>query len=146
LFLYDSTLSQIETLTIIASFSALTQKAYNCASCLIHNKEENRIKKKFCNTPSPKPITDYKKYFNFYRCPGSFAASWAMEIISLNGLFELGQLPFEGGILEQPAKFIEAMRLVESLKNEHQKDLEAKAKKWQTTKSRSNSQSNKLRR
>jgi hypothetical protein len=58
----------------------------------------------------------------------------------LHGQFEGGQLPYEGGILDQPAKYIEVMRLISSLKFEHQKDLEAKAKKWQTTKSQSNSQ------
>jgi hypothetical protein len=144
--LQDSTLSQIETLTIISTWGAMTQKIYNCALCLTHNKPEHREKKKFCNTPSKRVLTEYKGFFNYYRCPGSFASSWAVELISMHGLFESGQLPYEGGILDQPAKYIEVMRLIGSLKLEHQKDLEAKAKKWQTTKSVSNSRSSKPRR
>lgn len=69
-----------------------------------------------------------------------------MGLIEMHRQWELGVLPFEGGLLDQPAKFVEAMRAVEALKLEHQKDVQEKAKKWQTTKSQSNSTSKRKRR
>jgi hypothetical protein len=91
-------------------------------------------------------VAKYHEYLRYYKCPGSFRSSAAMELLHLHRLFELGQLPYEGGILEQPAKFIEAMRLIDGLKLEHQKDLEAKAKRWQKTQSQSNSRLNRPKR
>lgn len=86
-------------------------------------------------------VAKYHEYYSFYRCPGALKTQWALSLIEMHRQWELGVLPFEGGLLQQPAKFVEAMRAIEALKLEHQKDVQEKAKKWQKTKSASNSRS-----
>lgn len=52
--------------------------------------------------------------------------------------FQAGVLPYQGGLMDQPSKIIEAFRIVENLEIELQKDME---KKWQKAPSKSNSAS-----
>jgi hypothetical protein len=54
-------------------------------------------------------------------------------------LFSQGVLPFDGGLLDQPAKIIDIFKMVENLQAENLKKAKEKAEKWQKTKSRSNS-------
>lgn len=132
-------LSHIETVQIISTFFSMADNNFNCASCLKRHTKEKRDTKKGCNSPLSTPVAKYNDYVTFYRCPGALRSGSMREVIDLHRQWEQGILPFEGGLLDQPAKFIEAMKLVDALKFEHQKDLEEKAKKqWQTTKSASN--------
>lgn len=47
----------------------------------------------------------------------------------MHGSFENGILGYAGGILEQPAKYVEAMQLVDNLMAEHERELYDKAAK-----------------
>jgi hypothetical protein len=140
--LAPSQMSDIETVQMIATFFSLTEPAFNCAACLIRYKKEHRDSQKGCNAPTSRVVAKYHSFFEFKRCPGALKSQAMREIIQLHRLWESGVLPYDGGVLDQPAKIVEAMGLVDSLKFEHQKDLEAKAKKWQKTKSQSNSRLN----
>lgn len=133
-------------LGIISTFSAITEPKFNCATCLKSTSKEFRERTKACNAGGTKVIAKYHTFLNYYRCPGGFRGESYVELIRLNRLWENGVLPYEGGILDQPAKYIEAMKLIDGLRLEHQKDVEAKQARWQRTRSQSNSQSSKPRR
>lgn len=133
-------MSEKENVHLIATFFTAVDPKYNCATCLLKVKKDVREQKKACNQKSKEPVTKYHDIYNFYRCPSNFRLPSYRNLIKLHGLYLQGILPYNGGILEQPAKFIEAMNTIDALMAEHQKDLEAK-QKWQTTKSRSNSRS-----
>lgn len=141
-----SLLSEYETISIISTFFSLVDPQFNCAACLKKHKENYRNERKGCNYPASQPVAKYHDIYTFYKCPGAIKSEWAYRIIEMHRQYELGVLPFEGGLLQQPAKLIDAMRMVEALKLEHQKDVQEKAKKWQKTKSASSSQSRQSRR
>ena len=101
---------------------------------------------KGCNLPASRVVAEYSGFYKFKRCPGALKSGWAREILSMHLLWSNGVMPFEGGALDQPAKIVEAMQLIDALKAQHQRDLESKAKKWQKTKSASSSRLNKAKR
>jgi hypothetical protein len=144
--LTESTLSQIEMLRLVSTFNSITDNRFNCSVCIKSTSAAHREEKKRCNTPGEKPVAKYHDYLNYYRCPGAFRSQDSVELILAHRLWEQGVLPYDGGLLDQPAKYVEAMRLIDGLKIEHQKDLEFKAEKWRTTRSQSNSRSNRRRR
>ncbi len=119
----------------------MTDTQFNCAACLKKNKQQFRDTKKGCNKQALVDVAKYHEIYTFKRCPGALKSQTYIHLIEQHRQWELGVLPFEGGLLDQPAKYVEAMRLIESLKLEHQNDVLEKAKKWQKTKSASNSRS-----
>jgi hypothetical protein len=124
---------------LVATFFSIADPNFNCAACLKRNSEKHRNEKKGCDIVSATPVAKYKELYTFYRCPGALKESSYYDLIELHRLWEQGVLPYEGGVLDQSAKYIDAMNIVGHLKAEHQKDLEEKARKWQKTKSQSNS-------
>jgi hypothetical protein len=131
---------------LVSTFFSMADQAFNCAACLNRYKKDHRDSSKGCNTPASRVVAEYQPFYKFRRCPGALKTNAAREIIGMHRLYEQGVLPFNGGFLEQPAKIVEAMGVVDALKFEHQKDLEEKAKKWQKTKSQSNSRSSRRKR
>lgn len=137
-----SAISDYETAMLVITFFAYHESTFNCGDCLKRNKDKKkRDEKKGCNYSLSAPVAKYHDIYQFKRCPGALKNSSYLELINLHGHWELGVLPFEGGLLDQPAKLVQAMRIISSLKLEHQKDVQEKARKWQKTKSASNSTS-----
>lgn len=137
-----SALTEYETAKLIATFFSMNQAEFNCAACIKRHAKKHRDEKKGCNVRSSKPVGAYHEIYTFYRCPGSMRDAGMVELIKQHRHWKLGVLPFEGGLLQQPAKYIEAMHLIDALEAEHQNDVLEKARKWQTkTKFQSNSRS-----
>lgn len=52
---------------------------------------------------------------NYYKCPTNFASFYVRELVNQFDQFSRGVLPYSGGYDEQPAKFVEAMQIIENL-------------------------------
>lgn len=83
-----------------------------------------------CRFFSDKPRHQYKADFNnkgnpsiLYRnCIGNyFNGNWS-SLINYYHKYESGILPFSGGLMEQPSKFVEVMGLVHNLITENEQE------------------------
>ena len=73
-----------------------------------------------CNSGNPK--------VNFSKCIGNYYdAVWA-SWVNYYPQYEKGMLPFEGSLMNQPAKFVEVMDLVHNLIREKDTEKEQQAK------------------
>lgn len=122
----------------------MSNAEYKCGLC----------KKKYAKTPerdmknrtrkgcfgiSPTSLLSYRPQhdmmgyhkINYFKCVSYFYNSACAEWINYNSRYEKGLLPFEGSEMDQPAKFVELMDLVDNLKAEHRIITEEKAKKFQ---------------
>lgn len=48
------------------------------------------------------------------RCPRAMIESWVWDYLALYHLWQQGTLPFGGGVLDQPARLWDAMRVIDS--------------------------------
>lgn len=122
-----SRVSLDEKARLVATFFSIADANYNCAACHLKTSAKVRDERKACNTPAEKPVASYHGVFDFHRCPGAFRDESAARIIMMHGLFDRGVLPYSGGVLEQPARFMAFMDFVTTLKAEHFSDLKKKA-------------------
>lgn len=96
-----------------------------------------RDKRKACSVVSEKEIFQIDNRLFYKLCPANYWNASSQELIGIYGKFDKGLLPYKGGIMEQPAKFIEVMDLIESLTIKQQEEMSKKAqRKWQRTKSK----------
>lgn len=108
---------------------------FHCHKCKLRTSQEARDKRKACSKLSDKEIFQIDSKVFYRLCPANYWNASSQELIGIYGKFEKGLLPFKGGIMDQPAKFIEVMDLVESFTLKHQEEMTRKAqKKWQKTK------------
>lgn len=96
---------------------------------------------KGCSTPINNPVAKYKERILFYKCPANFYSPYVAELMGHARHLENGLLPYSGGLLDQPAKLVELLNLLNSLRIEDEinrlKKEATEAKKWQKTRSRS---------
>jgi hypothetical protein len=94
-----------------------------------------RDKRKACSIQSDKEIFQSEDKLFYKRCPANFWSASCQEMVSIYSKFEKGLLPYRGSLMDQPAKFIDAMSIIERLTIEHQIEMNKKAqKKWTKTK------------
>lgn len=69
--------------------------------------------------------------FELYTCPCQFFSSSIIDFLEANRLLKKGVLPFSGGYLEQPYKFVEINNIIEDfiLKKQQEEEKKAKMKK-----------------
>lgn len=116
---------------------------FNCQQCKRkyprdNVKQDALFKQKSCREIRNEPQFKYKATYSmegspnimFNTCVANFKNSGAVEFINIEKSFSEGVMPFSGGILEQPSKFVELMELVHNLKIEHQKEMEKKLEKY----------------
>ena len=86
----------------------------------------NLKKARGCTEEAPVPMFDLdgKEYC---RCPLKIITRQSMEYIRFYSFFRDGYLPNAGGIMDQPAKFLDAMSMIESVLAETQEEMR---KKW----------------
>lgn len=106
----------------------MTNPQYRCGVCKNRYKTEPDKRKNLmdamaCNYIAEKPRHNYKPEHNnsenptvkYKNCIGNhFYAKWS-GIINFYEKYNSGILPFSGGFMEQPAKFVEVMELVHNL-------------------------------
>jgi hypothetical protein len=115
-------------LLLVSTFEANGNPELNCFKC--KNKYKGRVdyqamtdknrKKKGCfQTEGPAiakvHINPYGDAFEVQTCPGNFYDYYAQNIINLYMKYREGIMPYSGGLAEQPAKIVEAFRLLDNL-------------------------------
>lgn len=124
---------------IVSTFMTLTEPRYRCFDCKRKYKTDPEKDRKnreamACNYYAQKPRHQYKPDFNnkgnpkilYYNCIGNhYYGQWA-SIINYYPQYKDGILPFSGGLMEQPAKFVEVMDLVHNLIRENEQETERK--------------------
>jgi hypothetical protein len=113
-----SSLTSEDNLRVIATHYAITNRNFNCNDCLLKHSEERRTKLKGCAGPIKLPVAKYKDRVVFYKCPSNFYSAYVAEIMGHARHFESGLLPYAGGLLEQPAKYVELINLIGALRIE----------------------------
>lgn len=109
-----SDLTDFEYVTIIVSLEVMKDKIFQCRYCLNNNSDARR--KSFgCKElkENPQPIKHYNQKINCYTCPGNLYDFAVEELLFMQEKFNQGIMPFGGTLMDQPAKFISAMRLIE---------------------------------
>ena len=121
----------------------MTDNNYNCGVCQKkYPRQPEKLKamlsQKACAEIKANPSLKYKGKHGmtgspdivYYKCPANFQDNAARKYMLLYENYEKGQMPYEGGILEQPAKFVDLMELVHNLKNEYQTTKDEQLKKY----------------
>lgn len=87
-----------------------------------------------CGYVADKPRHQYTPDFNnkgnpsilYKNCIGNhYYGKWA-SIINYYNMYEKGIMPFKGGLMDQPAKFVEIMDLVHNLIKENEQEVQRK--------------------
>jgi hypothetical protein len=89
--------------------------------------EEAREKRKGCTGKIPKKTTFEE--FTYYKCPGNFYNPGFGQLIDLHRMYRKGVLFSAGGLMEQPAKYLDAMNFIEGLITQKEIDQMQKASK-----------------
>lgn len=117
-----SYVTEVDTFYLVTTFFAAAQPQYNCSNCLKKYSETYRKTRKFCTSPSETPITDYHGVIKYFQCPGSYFNHGYRLVIESYRRFQDGVLPYSGGLMEQPAKILEAFETIRLLDLEHGQD------------------------
>lgn len=125
-------------MSLVSTFWSIYSPEWNCQKCIKKYSQSVRDSRKSCSVKKPQPILNYR-HINYFKCPSNWYNSGTARLLDMFRFFNSGVLPFEGGLLNQPAKLIDVFSLFDALIHEHQKDLEKEAKKWQKGQSQSNS-------
>lgn len=134
-----SSITDNDYMTIVSTYTSLTTPLYNCIHCkkMYPGQEERQRKHRErlgCGGNSQQvylPTYDMEPFpkIKYERCLGNFLDKNAIDLINYNTRWQNGDYPFNGGYLEQPAKFVEAMELVDNLKAQKSSEIEAIQKK-----------------
>jgi len=141
-----STLTDRDYIEIISTFTTLTEPKYRCDDCKFKHKGDKFTKQQTfmaCNYVAKSHRHKYLASHNnqgnpsvkYFNCIGNhYYGGWA-NIINFLPDYEKGIMPFTGGLMEQPSKFVEVMNLVHNLVSEN--DTEKARRKELATKGRS---------
>lgn len=113
-----SDLSDFEYVSIVTSMEIMGDKnqTYQCNVCL--NKSSDARRKRFgCKElrEKPIPIINYNQRIDFYTCPGNLYDPSVENLLYIHNKFEQGIMPYGGALMDQPAKFIQAMQLIDAV-------------------------------
>lgn len=113
----------------MATCEASFNEKFNCWSCLNQYKGKNekqrdilidRLKrKKGCTRDAPRPWRVENIRFN--KCIGNYTSKQVRYLLDSFLLFEKGVMPFEGALMEQPAKIIEVFNMIQSVRDEKER-------------------------
>lgn len=117
----------------------MTNPIYRCFICKNKYKSDkektDKLKESMgCHSMSKKTRHKYTPEFNnegnpivnYFNCVGNhYYPKWS-TLINYYSKYESGILPFQGGYMEQPAKFVEVMQLVHNLIRENEQIIERK--------------------
>ena len=128
-----SSLTNSDYISIVTTFMVMTDNNLKCSMCKNKHRgstkrQELLFKQKGCKEVSTNPKTQYKPTHEmtgaspilYYTCPANLRDGSASSLISVYDNYDKGIMPFSGGLLEQPSKFVEVMDLVHNLTSEYQ--------------------------
>ena len=98
----------------------LYNESYQCGKCVKKMSEAVRERNKNCTGKSK--VKRQFEEFSFSVCPGNFYNDGYANLLDHHRMFRKGILAYEGGLLDQPPKYLSVMNLLESMVSE--KELE----------------------
>ena len=105
---------------------------FSCSTCLESPKDPllNKTKRERMHCFDLKQGKHHYKFLNLeYKwCIGNYYSEYAREIIDLYFAYEKGIMPYRGALTDQPAKAMEAFRIIEYYKSEYEKATKKKNK------------------
>jgi len=126
----------------------LTEPKYRCGDCKRKYRSDGDKWTKHrmhmaCNYFADKPRHEYRPdgcnignpKILYTKCVGNYYNGFWADIINYYPQYEKGLLPFEGSLMNQPAKFVEVMSLVHNLVSEKETEKAKQAKNNGTRKS-----------
>lgn len=138
-----SSVTDADYTEIVSTFMVATNHNFNCTLCKQKyprqpEKKEAMFKQKLCREIADRPRFSYKPTHSmagnltikYSTCPANLFNSGTLSLINMVGSFNEGIMPYEGGLFEQPAKFVEVMELVHNLKEEYNSEQDKKLSKY----------------
>lgn len=129
-----SGLTDSERVEILANFEIAAEKTFQCEACMATRPPRERTKKG-CQGPGKgvaiwRLTVGEKPLYDISTCLGNFWNPGVMHWMQVHQQFKAGILPFEGPLLDQPAKVMDIFDLLGTLENElfEKKQKEAKKK------------------
>lgn len=104
-------------------------QSFQCGLCVLKMGESARESRKNC-TGKNKRVRKLDE-ISYSKCPGNFYNVGYALLLDVHKNFRKGVMAYPGGLLDQPAKFIEAMNLIENIVSAKEIDrmnAQAKAK------------------
>ena len=135
-----------DTIELRSTLHAISNQDFICSNCLSKYKNrqdavvmtEKHTKAKGCKEIRKESIFKIRQermVLNYKTCPGNFFSYSAMSWVNMFNHFEKGVMGFPGSYVEQPNKFIDAMSVIQSHKNE-QIEIETERQKARNRSSR----------
>lgn len=121
-----SYLTNKEWVAIKATMHALDDRRFFCDECMSKYSsrrdgaemlEKSRISKG-CYAKGESYIHNIDGEIFFKKCIGNYYSTKIASLINMNELFQKGVMPMRGALFDQPAKLIEALNVIESIKRE----------------------------
>lgn len=103
---------------IVATHYATSNENFNCKLCTQKHSEERRNRLKGCSDSIKNPVAKYKDKVVFYKCPSNYYSAYIASLMGHARHIETGLLPYAGGLLDQPNKFIELVNQINALRIE----------------------------
>lgn len=107
---------------ITAAIEVIYNKSYQCGFCIKKMAEVARENLKNCTGKATKPRIKVLDIFSFTLCPGNFYSSAYGSLVDIHRQFRKGVLANGGGLMDQPAKYIDIMNLIENLISQKEMD------------------------
>lgn len=100
---------------IKSAIEIIHNKKFQCAECVKKISPSVRENRMNCTGKIKKEI----KFdgFQYDRCPGNFYNPGYAQLLDVHRMFKNGVLAYPGGLMDQPAKYIETMNLIENITN-----------------------------
>lgn len=105
---------------------ALENDAFQCSKCLDRFPGRPEMLEKVriqqgCIDPKSYVVHKIDDEIFYYRCPGNFFSRSVTSIMELWNSFQNGVLPFEGSLVDQPAKIMEIFGVLDRIKHDRMK-------------------------
>lgn len=121
-----SSISHKEHVELRSTLHALTNRDFICSQCQAKyanspEQSEKYRRIKGCEKQLPMPVHKIRQGqigLQYLSCIGNYFSYSSMTWINFYNSFEQGVLPFEGGYMDQPSKFIDVMNIVGNYKQE----------------------------
>lgn len=138
-----SGVTSYDYIVTVSTFFSMIQREFNCSTCKVKyrgyaERQTKHQSRKGCFEAMGKPVMEYlpkhtmkgQSKILYYKCPSLFYDRGVAELIEFHHQWEKGIMPYNGGFMNQPAKFVELMDLVNNLKEENRTDLEEKQRQY----------------
>jgi hypothetical protein len=129
-------LTLYDMLMIKSTLDVIYNPAFNCSICVKKTDENYRERQKGCTGKFPKIRTVFPGV-SYTRCPGNFYSPSHAMLLDVHRLHRKGVMANEGGLLDQPSKYIDVMNFLETLVTEKETEQLKKSMKNGRKQSRS---------